>query len=445
MSASLNFPEDYLEVLRTVGLSDNSIAELHDLEYQAAETRLEAVINEAHSDIVDPAQATRQLINALSESPVGVKSPGQYWNTAPGVHLDNAFSFYGISLEIKPIGDDRGYYLYVTDAGGSRYKLRFQYPASPLGDNNYPALVATIEQKLLSENDLTFLRLKAPKNEWRFVLLPASTKQTLQEKFGSRISVFDQSILADAQPDDFVDNEDIPVPSWYSSSTSEPKSSTAEITTVHRTETFWKEIAQEESEDPDDVLSSNSSTEGEIDISTLISDSAEDTSELSDTDGINNRSNETAADNLEELSMPDPSMGSAKTKSTPSDELVGTTNTDGPAPPPGTDATDPDTAGVEQLLSDLKMPEKLQEEYASPPDSKEPEDNNAVDEQSPGSANSDTSSDTDSSFLEKVEEEAAGISRRVSPDDAVCTNQDDAEIDDDDEDSTLESLLRKLT
>ena len=138
--------------------------------------------------------------------------------------------------------------------------------------------------------------------------------------------------------------------------------------------------------------------------------------------------------------MPDPELGSDVTKTMPGDELRKDINTDGPTRPPSPEANE--AAGIESVLSDLEVPETVEEDSGASSSDESVDDSEGQDQKDPLAGEQD-------SFLTKVEREAAGESRRIRPDLAVASGEheesENIEDQDNEEDSRLEGILRRLT
>lgn len=430
-------PPEYTGILRGVGLAVKPIADLHDLESVPSEAGLHAQLaSQVSVDSTDDLYV--KLSNTLERSPVGVGSPGEYWNSAPEIHLNQLLNPRGLELELS-LASTHDYRINLRDATGSTYTITFDYPATPLGDNNYPALIHALNTRLLDATPLTITRLTAPDNEWRFLLITDDQKSALQSRYGEQVTVFGYPLFADDQPEAFADDGSIPIPDWYEVKDEAPKQAPhRKELTISNGESFWQTAIQTTDESPEELISS--STEGLVQDPSACSPSnieqsttQERTFSAADKDTA--PSNEELPD-LEEL--PDPR------RSLPGDSLTKNVETDGKSAPPSRH-DDRVTGDVDDLFTDLSRAEQQVknevEQYSDDTDptiSEEPE----IPEQSDTAADSvqDDSahgapeitdqhdSDGPQSFLDKVEREAADESTRDTADKGAAINEDDLDF-----------------
>jgi hypothetical protein len=93
-------------------------------------------------------------------------------------------------------------------ASGQVRRTHFSFPDTPLGDNNYPALIATINAELLPETPLQFVLLRNEIDHWRFVLVEEGALTRLRDRYGDRIDAFGEPLLCDHQPAAFASDID---------------------------------------------------------------------------------------------------------------------------------------------------------------------------------------------------------------------------------------------
>lgn len=211
---------EYTLVLRGTGLTEVGIARLHNAPEPEPDETVHDVLEQRVSGEPSEAQLFARLGKTIADSARGIEAPGEYWNSAPEVHLRELLIPYGLELSFEPTRyadsiADGTFDIHLTDADGTSYRTRFSYPDTPLGDDNYPALLHAIEEDLLSAAGLAFVRLRSPTDRWRFMMLTTDQLTALQNRYGERIEVLGEPLLAEFQPEAFADEESTPVPEWY--------------------------------------------------------------------------------------------------------------------------------------------------------------------------------------------------------------------------------------
>lgn len=210
---------EYVAVLRGIGLTESAIADVHDLERSEGE-----LLNSIADRLEDVSEVDRwaALTDAIATSPRGIDVPLSYWNHAPEVHLEELLAPYGCSIQIEPTRRASSlaagsYVIRLTDAAGTEYWTRFEYPDSELAEDNYPSLLHHVQTELLDGAGLRIVRLTAPPSRWRFALLTHDQLAALQRRYGERVEVFGGPVLATNQPDAFA-TEEPPIPPAYEAS-----------------------------------------------------------------------------------------------------------------------------------------------------------------------------------------------------------------------------------
>lgn len=214
---------EYVAVLRGMGLTEPAIAEAHG----GRERPEGSLVSYLESELPDTDEQTlhESLLDAVANSPRGIDAPPEYWNHAPEVHMGELLAPYGCTLSLDPANDadtlaEGRFAIRLTDAADAEYWTRFEYPESPLGEDNYPALVDTVDDDLLSAAGLTVVRLTSTTARWRFAMMTTEQLSALQERYGERLEIFGAPLLSADQPEAF-DSEVPPVPSWYDTSETE--------------------------------------------------------------------------------------------------------------------------------------------------------------------------------------------------------------------------------
>ena len=213
--------QEYVAVLRGIGLTESAIADAHG-DSELLDESLESYLAETLSG-TDEMTLHDALGDAIAASARGIDAPAEYWNHAPEVHLDELLAPYGCSITIQPskwadtLAEGK-FIVRLTDANGTEFWTRFDYPDSDLESDNYPALLHHVEEQLLAPAGLRIVRLVAPRGRWRFAMMSVPQLSALQNRYGERLRIFGAPLLAADQPPAFA-NEHPPVPTWYDSGT----------------------------------------------------------------------------------------------------------------------------------------------------------------------------------------------------------------------------------
>jgi hypothetical protein len=197
----------YLAVLRGVGLNESEIRRLHgpstsgsDPLDRAISEAVEATTEEEWHDL---------LVGTLCRSPQGLDLPRFYKSQAAADAIAAMAAAHGYEATVEP-KQGREFALELTDElTGETDHVMIGYPKTELGADNLPALLAAIEQVRLAADGLT-VALLSTTERWQAILIEQSALEGLQEQFGERIEPFDQPVLADATPVDFVVDPPIP-------------------------------------------------------------------------------------------------------------------------------------------------------------------------------------------------------------------------------------------
>jgi hypothetical protein len=222
------------DVLGGFGVSSAHVRE-HVADATSVDPRedLEAAIQRA---LADPEHPTAFVRRTVAAAPRGVDSPARYWTTAPETQLGDVFAAIDWTFDVKSangrslsVDDTQPYRLRVEDADGRTRSTAFSFPETPLGDDNYPALVHAINTELLYGLDCRFVQLSDGTDRWRFALVEADELDRLVDRFGERIAAFDRPLLAADQPPAYVpgaadesrecdasavEEDGVPVPAW---------------------------------------------------------------------------------------------------------------------------------------------------------------------------------------------------------------------------------------
>lgn len=175
---------------------------------------LETAIQRA---LADPEHPTAFVRRTVAAAPRGVDSPARFWTTAPETQLGDVFAAIDWTFDVKnangrslSVADAQPYRLRVEDADGRTRSCEFSFPDTPLGDDNYPALVHAINEHLLYGLDCRFVQLSDGTDRWRFALVATDEYDRLVDRFGERVTAFDRPLLAADQPAAYVPDGDAP-------------------------------------------------------------------------------------------------------------------------------------------------------------------------------------------------------------------------------------------
>jgi hypothetical protein len=182
---------------------------------------LERALQSALTAASSPTEFVRETI---ATAPRGVDAPAEFWTTAPDTQLGDVFAALDWTFDVKSangrslaVDDEQPYRLRVEDADGRTRTTDFSFPETPLGANNYPALVHAINDDLLFGLNCRFVGLSTGADRWRFALVETDELDRVCDRFGASIEVFDQPVLVDEQPEAYAADvlpDDVPVPSW---------------------------------------------------------------------------------------------------------------------------------------------------------------------------------------------------------------------------------------
>lgn len=223
--------EEYVAILRGIGLRESAIADAHGDGERPDDSLLAFLADEL--DDTSEAALHDALGDAIAASARGIDAPAEYWNHAPEVHLDELLAPYGCTVTIEPtkwadtLADGR-FIVRLTDANGTEFWTRFEYPDSDLGSDNYPALLHHVEEQLLAPAGLRIVRLVGPRGRWRFAMMSIEQLNALQDRYGERLRIFGAPLLAADQPPAFA-NEHPPIPTWYDTDSGSGEAENGEI------------------------------------------------------------------------------------------------------------------------------------------------------------------------------------------------------------------------
>ena len=202
---------EYARLLQSFGHSLSEIGRLHGINPQSVLDY--NVLGAALREEVGPLSAEtlhELLFDTLRRSDRGFGADRQYWNRLPAVQLADALDTAGYRFGIRSPADappdvcsteegpiDLG--LWPAD-GGPVSHTTFEYPDSPLDDDNYPALIHCVNEQLLDGTGIQFVLLNDQRTDWQFFLLPTDLLETLKQRYGPRVAWRGSPLLRADQP-----------------------------------------------------------------------------------------------------------------------------------------------------------------------------------------------------------------------------------------------------
>nr|WP_255194558.1 hypothetical protein [Natronobeatus ordinarius] len=151
---------------------------------------LETALAEALGDSRDRTAFLRQTI---CRSDRGVDVSARYSVRALERELSDAFAAIGWSLSVT----DRGRRLRLEARGpaGRCREVVADYPETPLGTDNFPAIVHAIDETLLAGVDARFVLCSSGRDRWRAALVEVDELERVRERYHERIEAFDRPLL----------------------------------------------------------------------------------------------------------------------------------------------------------------------------------------------------------------------------------------------------------
>ncbi|GAB3678188.1 hypothetical protein [Halopiger thermotolerans] len=174
----------------------------------------------------DGRNRTAVLRQTVARSDRGLNCAARYSRASLERELTAVFEAIGWSFALPREGRARGasqrLRLEATDHGGRRRETMFEYPDTPLGTDNLPAVLHAINEALLPGTDARFVLLSSGVDRWRAALVDERELERLRDRYGPRITAVEQPLLpeydlkayvpADSEPSAAGDDE--PWPAW---------------------------------------------------------------------------------------------------------------------------------------------------------------------------------------------------------------------------------------
>ncbi|ELY79479.1 hypothetical protein [Natrinema gari] len=181
-------PDDRLvcaDILGAFGVSQGDVRR-----NAAGDDDLEAALADALATGVD---RTTVLRRTITRSDRGLACAARYSRADLYTELAAVFDAIGWSLERSAARD--GLTLTASDPRGRARTATITYPETPLGSDNLPAVLRTINDAILAGTDARFVLLSSGVDRWRAALVERSELDALRERYGPRIEAVGRPLL----------------------------------------------------------------------------------------------------------------------------------------------------------------------------------------------------------------------------------------------------------
>ncbi|RKD93999.1 hypothetical protein [Halopiger aswanensis] len=181
---------------------------------------LEAALADVLSDGRNRTAVLRQTV---ARSGRGLNCAARYSRESLERELTTVFEAidwsFALSATGRRRGTSQGLHLEATDHGGRQRETTFEYPDTPLGTDNLPAVLHAINEALLSGTAARFVLLSSGVDRWRAALVDEQELERLRDRYGPRITAVERPLLPEHSleayvPDEATDGADEPWPTW---------------------------------------------------------------------------------------------------------------------------------------------------------------------------------------------------------------------------------------
>ncbi|WP_439026244.1 hypothetical protein [Haloarchaeobius sp. DT45] len=203
-----------MTVLKRCGLSDEEICEVYGVSDPPDDVSVAAVVERGYDEEFTPRNLYDQTHRVLAASSRGIDAPREYPDRVVPQQLETVFDAYGFHVHFLDGAGNRidsgatptqPFQIALEDPNGNVRTTTFTYPDTPLGTNNYPALIAAVEDGLLDGVPLTFAMLSNwADDRWRFVLFESRRLEALESHYGDGIEAFGEALLHEHRPAEFA-------------------------------------------------------------------------------------------------------------------------------------------------------------------------------------------------------------------------------------------------
>ncbi|ELZ05849.1 hypothetical protein [Natrialba aegyptia] len=154
---------------------------------------------------------TAVLRRTIAGSERGLSCAARYAQDALDRELTAVFDAIGWSFRCERIAaalrsDDR-LHLRASDYQGRERETTVEYPETPLGTDNLPAILHAINASLLAGTDARFVLLSAGVDRWRAALVEEPELERLRERYGPRIDAVGTPLLPEHELGAYVPDE----------------------------------------------------------------------------------------------------------------------------------------------------------------------------------------------------------------------------------------------
>ncbi|OVE83708.1 hypothetical protein [Natronolimnobius baerhuensis] len=244
--------------------------------------------------LADGRDRTTVLRRTIAQSDRGVSCPARYTEGELEAELTAVFDAIDWTLECERWGRSgtQRWTLRTTDHRGRERETELEYPTTPLGSDNLPAVLRAINEALLSGTYARFVLLSAGVDRWQAALVDERDDERLCDQYGPRITAVERPLLPADGLEAYVPDEggvisfgeDGPWPAWAHEreSTSTPQATAPTESDLDATDATAVDSLIEEAEhggSADDVSSDTDSSAEQRDSTAATPDTTAPTAE----------------------------------------------------------------------------------------------------------------------------------------------------------------------
>ncbi|MCU4742360.1 hypothetical protein [Natronoglomus mannanivorans] len=209
---------------------------------------LERVLAIALEDTRDRTAMVRQIVCRSSR---GLDCSARYSTSALADELTTTFEAVDWSIDVCERDGGGRLGVRATDGSGRRRETEIEYPETPLECDNFPAVLAGLNDEILYSVDARFVLLSSGVDRWRAALVEREELEGVRDRYGHRIPVFDRPLCPEYGIDSYVggtesrgecgrtsdgDSETGPWPAWALERTKWSTSTTGSTSSGHASE-----------------------------------------------------------------------------------------------------------------------------------------------------------------------------------------------------------------
>ncbi|MDJ1432713.1 hypothetical protein [Halostagnicola sp. A-GB9-2] len=179
------------------------------------ESALEETLTDALEDARDRTAFLRRTICGADR---GIDCSARYSSRDLEGELGGVFASLGWSVDL--FADRSGLELSVSGSQDRTRELAVDYPETPLGSDNLPAVLSSLNERLLSGVGARFVLLSAGVDRWRAALIESDELEGLRDRYGDRIEAFERPLRPEHDCEFYgSDDPSEPWPEWASERT----------------------------------------------------------------------------------------------------------------------------------------------------------------------------------------------------------------------------------